>query len=136
MIRQMVEDLQQTTLAQAIRMLSAAGLALTLFWSYAGQFIKPYVGDAIGQVMIEQGVAPNDFKEALESIQDIKKTLVETHQVMEQRGNILADLAAGQKSVIAQNVQDGIRQDATDKKLDRIYDAIIGNQLEGFKPRR
>ena len=122
MIKQVVDELKQTTIAQVVRMISAAGAGLMLVWSFGSPIIKPYVGEAIAKVMSEQGVSPNVFKKVVEQVQEI-------HDQLEKRDAAFAALSTNQSAILAQNEQTKYRLSDTSKKLDEIINAIIKKQF-------
>lgn len=122
MINQLITELKQTTLAQAVRMVSAAAASIMLIWSFGAPIIKPYVGQAIAQVMIEQGVAPTDFRGALTHIESIQESQTDIRSQIEKLNFEFKSLLASQSAIIAQN-------EDTKKRLDEIIQAIIRKQF-------
>ena len=122
MIKQLIEELKQTTMAQAVRLISGVAASVMLVWNFSGPIIKPYAGQAIAQVMTEQGVSPAAFKNALTDIDEIQKSTAETHSKIEKLSTEFSILLTNQSAIIAQN------EDAK-KRLDEIIQAIIRKQF-------
>ena len=122
MIKQLIEELKQTTMAQAVRLISGVAASVMLVWNFSGPIIKPYAGQAIAQVMTEQGVSPAAFKNALTDIDEIQKSLSKIQATIEKRNAEFSLLLTNQSAIIAQN------QD-TKNRLDEIIQAIIRKQF-------
>ena len=127
MIKQMLIEIRETTLAQAVRMISATGAALMLSWTFGGPFVKPFVDQAIAQILIAQGVSPDDFKSALEHIEKNTKKLDDLVATSIKRDAEMGQILHNQTLEIGQNAD-------MKKTLDEIINTIIRKQFGQLKP--
>ena len=127
MIKQMLIEIRQTTLAQAVRMLSACGAALMLVWTFGGPFVKPFVDSAIAQVLVDQGVSPDDFKDAIDHIEKNTKKLDDLVAVSIKRDAEVAQILHNQTLEISQNAD-------MKRTLDEMINTMIRKQFGQVTP--
>lgn len=58
-----IDGLKQVTVGQILRMFTGIGTTLTMLYLFAGPFVKSYAGEALLDVLIQQGVDPQAIAE-------------------------------------------------------------------------
>jgi hypothetical protein len=125
MIKQLLEELRTTTLAQATRMLSGAAMGVTAVWMFAGPIVRPFVSEAIAKIMADQGVKPSDFIATQKHIIEIDNNVDAIKSEVDKARQDRVVALNNQELIKVQNISMARSVD----KLERMVDKLLNIQL-------